>query len=158
MALFLLFVYFAYVICNYFGYWTSYVLQVTWQWLPFTNSARKDDLNLYHWVSHSTRWIITCDYFWACKLLLFNVYVSLLVQVRIVNGVLPTGDYSFAKYNKVAKFMLLLFVFVLPLQCLPFWFCCRIWFSKSSICCCAVCWYYQVHRRGVWKVFDRSCG
>ncbi|CAL5194548.1 unnamed protein product [Lathyrus oleraceus] len=43
--------------------------KVTWQWLPFTNSARKDDLNLYHWV-------------------------------RIVNGVLPTGDYSFAKYNK----------------------------------------------------------
>ncbi|GAU11316.1 hypothetical protein TSUD_343070 [Trifolium subterraneum] len=43
--------------------------EVTWQWLPFTNSARKDDLHLYHWV-------------------------------RIVNGVLPTGDYSFAKYNK----------------------------------------------------------
>ncbi|CAJ2631884.1 unnamed protein product [Trifolium pratense] len=43
--------------------------KVTWQWLPFTNSARKDDLHLYHWV-------------------------------RIVNGVLPTGDYSFAKYNK----------------------------------------------------------
>ncbi|MCI01622.1 SWR1-complex protein, partial [Trifolium medium] len=42
---------------------------VTWQWLPFTNSARKDDLHLYHWV-------------------------------RVVNGVLPTGDYSFAKYNK----------------------------------------------------------
>ncbi|WJX95437.1 swr complex subunit [Trifolium repens] len=43
--------------------------KVTWQWLPFTNSARKDDLHLYHWV-------------------------------RVVNGVLPTGDYSFAKYNK----------------------------------------------------------
>ncbi|WJX89910.1 swr complex subunit [Trifolium repens] len=24
--------------------------KVTWQWLPFTNSARKDDLHLYHWV------------------------------------------------------------------------------------------------------------
>jgi len=35
------------------------------------------------------------------------VYVSLLFQVRVVNGVLPTGDYSFAKYNKVAKFVLL---------------------------------------------------
>ncbi|GAU32855.1 hypothetical protein TSUD_209230 [Trifolium subterraneum] len=45
--------------------------EVTWQWLPFTNSARKDDLHLYHWV-------------------------------RVVNGVLPTGDYSFAKYNKVS--------------------------------------------------------
>ncbi|XP_057424066.1 SWR1-complex protein 4-like [Lotus japonicus] len=24
--------------------------KVSWQWLPFTNSARKDDLHLYHWV------------------------------------------------------------------------------------------------------------
>ncbi|KAK2968312.1 hypothetical protein RJ640_021701, partial [Escallonia rubra] len=44
-------------------------LQITWQWLPFTSSARKDNLQLYHWV-------------------------------RVVNGVPPTGDYSFAKYNK----------------------------------------------------------
>ncbi|XP_007051200.2 PREDICTED: SWR1-complex protein 4 [Theobroma cacao] len=43
--------------------------KITWQWLPFTSSARKDDLQLYHWV-------------------------------RVVNGVPPTGDYSFAKYNK----------------------------------------------------------
>ncbi|XP_010241543.1 PREDICTED: SWR1-complex protein 4 [Nelumbo nucifera] len=43
--------------------------KVTWQWLPFTSSARKDNLQLYHWV-------------------------------RVVNGVPPTGDYSFAKYNK----------------------------------------------------------
>ncbi|ESQ39366.1 hypothetical protein EUTSA_v10001452mg [Eutrema salsugineum] len=43
--------------------------KVVWQWLPFTNSARKDDLQLYHWV-------------------------------RVVNDVPPTGDYSFAKYNK----------------------------------------------------------
>lgn len=43
--------------------------KITWQWLPFTSSARKDNLQLYHWV-------------------------------RIVNGVPPTGDYSFAKYNK----------------------------------------------------------
>ncbi|KAK6118130.1 hypothetical protein DH2020_048114 [Rehmannia glutinosa] len=43
--------------------------KITWQWLPFTNSARKDDLQLYHWV-------------------------------RVVNGTPPTGDYSFAKYNK----------------------------------------------------------
>ncbi|KAK6803920.1 hypothetical protein RDI58_001704 [Solanum bulbocastanum] len=42
---------------------------ITWQWLPFTSSARKDNLLLYHWV-------------------------------RVVNGVPPTGDYSFAKYNK----------------------------------------------------------
>ncbi|RVW41525.1 SWR1-complex protein 4 [Vitis vinifera] len=39
------------------------------QWLPFTSSARTDNLQLYHWV-------------------------------RVVNGVPPTGDYSFAKYNK----------------------------------------------------------
>ncbi|KAH7578208.1 hypothetical protein ACOSQ2_000591 [Xanthoceras sorbifolium] len=43
--------------------------KITWQWLPFTNSARKDNLHLYHWV-------------------------------RVVNGIPPTGDYSFAKYNK----------------------------------------------------------
>ncbi|KAE9611872.1 putative transcription factor MYB-HB-like family [Lupinus albus] len=43
--------------------------KVTWKWLPFTNSARKDDLQLCHWV-------------------------------RVVNGDQPTGDYSFAKYNK----------------------------------------------------------
>lgn len=43
--------------------------KVTWQWLSFTNSARKDNLELYHWV-------------------------------RVVNGVPPTGDYPFAKYNK----------------------------------------------------------
>ncbi|KAE9593764.1 hypothetical protein Lal_00036312 [Lupinus albus] len=43
--------------------------KITWQWLPFTSSARKDNLQLYHWV-------------------------------RIINGVPPTGDYSFAKYNK----------------------------------------------------------
>ncbi|XP_057518846.1 SWR1-complex protein 4 [Amaranthus tricolor] len=43
--------------------------KVTWRWLSFTNSARKDNLELYHWV-------------------------------RVVNGVPPTGDYPFAKYNK----------------------------------------------------------
>ncbi|KAJ0977480.1 hypothetical protein J5N97_012954 [Dioscorea zingiberensis] len=43
--------------------------KVTWQWLPFTSSARTDNLQLYHWV-------------------------------RVVNGVPPTGDYAFAKYNK----------------------------------------------------------
>ncbi|XP_057782267.1 SWR1-complex protein 4 isoform X2 [Salvia miltiorrhiza] len=43
--------------------------KITWQWLPFSNSARKDNLQLYHWV-------------------------------RVVNSVPPTGDYSFAKYNK----------------------------------------------------------
>ncbi|KAB2617281.1 DNA methyltransferase 1-associated protein 1-like [Pyrus ussuriensis x Pyrus communis] len=43
--------------------------KITWQWLPFTSSARKDNLQLYHWV-------------------------------KVVNGIPPTGDYSFAKYNK----------------------------------------------------------
>lgn len=43
--------------------------KITWQWLPFTNSARTDNLQLCHWV-------------------------------RVVNGVPPTGDYQFAKYNK----------------------------------------------------------
>ncbi|KAL6610570.1 hypothetical protein ACP70R_040539 [Stipagrostis hirtigluma subsp. patula] len=42
---------------------------VKWQWLPFTSSARTDNLQLYHWV-------------------------------RVVNGVQPTGDYQFAKFNK----------------------------------------------------------
>ncbi|XP_077240446.1 myb-like transcription factor family protein [Tasmannia lanceolata] len=43
--------------------------KISWQWLPFTSSARTDNLQLYHWA-------------------------------RVVNGVPPTGDYSFAKYNK----------------------------------------------------------
>ncbi|XP_043708651.1 SWR1-complex protein 4-like isoform X2 [Telopea speciosissima] len=43
--------------------------KITWRWLPFTSSARTDNLQLCHWV-------------------------------RIVNDVPPTGDYSFAKYNK----------------------------------------------------------
>ncbi|XP_042516110.1 SWR1-complex protein 4-like [Macadamia integrifolia] len=43
--------------------------KITWKWLPFTSSARTDNLHLYHWV-------------------------------RVVNDVPPTGDYSFAKYNK----------------------------------------------------------
>ncbi|KAJ8485959.1 hypothetical protein OPV22_018444 [Ensete ventricosum] len=43
--------------------------KISWQWLPFTSSARTDTLQLYHWA-------------------------------RVVNGVPPTGDYSFAKYNK----------------------------------------------------------
>ncbi|KAJ7551439.1 hypothetical protein O6H91_06G015300 [Diphasiastrum complanatum] len=43
--------------------------KVSWQWLPFTSSARTDNLQLYHWV-------------------------------RAVDEVAPTGDYSFAKYNK----------------------------------------------------------
>jgi hypothetical protein len=32
---------------------TTYVrvhLQISWQWLPFTTSARSDNLQLYHWV------------------------------------------------------------------------------------------------------------
>ncbi|KAH7298103.1 hypothetical protein KP509_25G027000 [Ceratopteris richardii] len=43
--------------------------KITWQWLPFTSSARKDNLQLYHWV-------------------------------KLVDGVPPTGDYFFARYNK----------------------------------------------------------
>ncbi|PSR94696.1 SWR1-complex protein [Actinidia chinensis var. chinensis] len=44
--------------------------KITWRWLPFTNSAREDSLQLHHWV-------------------------------RVINGVPPTGDYSFAKHNKM---------------------------------------------------------
>lgn len=65
--------------------------KITWQWLPFTSSARKDNLQLYHWV-------------------------------RVVNGVPPTGDYSFAKYNKVYHgfflFLRVLLYMVLNLLCL----------------------------------------
>ncbi|KAH9311434.1 hypothetical protein KI387_026469, partial [Taxus chinensis] len=43
--------------------------KISWQWLPFTSSARRDNLELYHWV-------------------------------KVVNGIRPTGDYAFAKYNK----------------------------------------------------------
>lgn len=43
--------------------------KISWQWLPFTSSARKDNLQLCHWV-------------------------------KIVDGVPPSGDYYFARYNK----------------------------------------------------------
>ncbi|CAM6121282.1 unnamed protein product [Calypogeia fissa] len=46
--------------------------KVVWQWHPFTNSARGDNLQLYHWV-------------------------------RVVDGVQPTGDYAFSKYNKAVE-------------------------------------------------------
>lgn len=50
-----------------------------------------------------------------------------LLQVRVVNGVPPTGDYSFAKYNKVNASVLFIF---------SFYFLClfQIWvYSLSSI-------------------------
>ncbi|EFJ07255.1 hypothetical protein SELMODRAFT_272226 [Selaginella moellendorffii] len=43
--------------------------KISWQWLPFANSARTDGLQLSHWV-------------------------------RVVDSVVPTGDYAFAKYNR----------------------------------------------------------
>ncbi|CAN6830036.1 unnamed protein product [Brassica oleracea] len=54
--------------------------KVAWQWLPVKSSARKDDLQLYHWVS--------------------SFSVELYLLHKVVNDVPPTGDYSFAKYNK----------------------------------------------------------
>ncbi|KAG0568337.1 hypothetical protein M758_6G010600 [Ceratodon purpureus] len=44
--------------------------KISWQWLPFSTSARTDNLQLYHWV-------------------------------RIIDDSQPSGDYAFAKYNKV---------------------------------------------------------
>lgn len=35
-----------------------FTLQITWQWLSFTNSARKDNLQLYHWVSSSVNFLL----------------------------------------------------------------------------------------------------
>lgn len=47
-----------------------------------------------------------------------NCYLSLAIQVRVINGVPPTGDYSFAKYNKVNASVL--FVFMHALHCFNF--------------------------------------
>ncbi|PRQ25553.1 hypothetical protein RchiOBHm_Chr6g0284911 [Rosa chinensis] len=41
--------------------------QITWQWLPFTNSAQKDDLKLYHWVNFCTPKV---------KLYIFNLVLT----------------------------------------------------------------------------------
>lgn len=86
-------------------------MQITWQWLSFTNSARIDNLQLSHWVCYLLLYLI-----WWCdsgngnalsvdQLCFSKTQVPWLVffffQVRVVNGVPPTGDYSFAKYNKV---------------------------------------------------------
>lgn len=37
---------------------------------------------------------------------MLNKMVCQILQVRVVNGTPPTGDYSFAKYNKVNSWML----------------------------------------------------
>ncbi|GAV72631.1 LOW QUALITY PROTEIN: hypothetical protein CFOL_v3_16119, partial [Cephalotus follicularis] len=50
------------------------VEKISWEWFSFTSSARKDNLQLYHWV-------------------------------RVVNGVPPTGDYSFASLFHVTQFV-----------------------------------------------------
>ncbi|KDO86887.1 hypothetical protein CISIN_1g0112712mg, partial [Citrus sinensis] len=82
--------------------------KITWQWLPFTNSARKDNLQLYHWVGFGNFWKCFHELgkrsflMWGVVYnIFFNFFgVSHAFQVRVVNGVPPTGDYSFAKYNK----------------------------------------------------------
>lgn len=43
-----------------------------------------------------------------------------MIQVRVVNGVPPTGDYSFAKYNKVSTHFV--FIFLLCSYLLSKWF------------------------------------
>lgn len=96
-------------------------IQITWQWLPFTNSARKDNLQLYHWVGFGNFW--KCFHELGKRSFLmwgvvYNIFfknffgVSHAFQVRVVNGVPPTGDYSFAKYNKVLQFSLLFALFL----------------------------------------------
>lgn len=77
--------------------------QVAWQWLPFTSSARTDNLQLYHWVC---LWCFT-NVVYILKHLVWptcwlTVFLTLLFQVRVVNNVPPTGDYDFAKYNTVS--------------------------------------------------------
>ena len=78
-------------------------LQVAWQWLPFTSSARTDNLQLYHWVC---LWCFTnVPYIFKYLVWLthrLTVPPALLFQVRVVNSVPPTGDYDFAKYNTVS--------------------------------------------------------
>ncbi|XP_009118835.1 SWR1-complex protein 4 isoform X1 [Brassica rapa] len=69
--------------------------KVAWQWLPIKSSARKDDLQLYHWVISSLP--ICCE---SLSISFFLMPFLLSSQVRVVNGVPPTADYSFAKYNK----------------------------------------------------------
>lgn len=100
-------------------------IQITWQWLPFTNSARKDNLQLYHWVGLGNFWKCfheLCKRSFLMRGVVYGILILILIffffcashafQVRVVNGVPPTGDYSFAKYNKVLKFSLLFALFL----------------------------------------------
>ncbi|KAI5398966.1 hypothetical protein KIW84_064366 [Lathyrus oleraceus] len=134
--------------------------KVTWQWLPFKHSARKDDLQLSHWIHENLnsaafsmmrilrewerakestwhgnqnvdKWVFakilmkTCfeqkrldvssrafermDLYGSIMIVLpghvndpkmATLHLPLLLQqVKVVNGVPPSGDYSFAKYN-----------------------------------------------------------
>jgi hypothetical protein len=74
-------------------------LQVAWRWLPFTTSARTDSLQLSHWVC--LWWFTNVACILKYLVCVLTVLLALLFQVRVVNGVLPTGDYDFAKYNTV---------------------------------------------------------
>ncbi|KAI5398975.1 swr complex subunit [Lathyrus oleraceus] len=134
--------------------------KVTWQWLPFKHSARKDDLQLSHWIHENLnsaafsmmqilrewerakestwhgnqnvdKWVFAKILMKTCYeqkrldvsshafermdlhgsiMIVFPGHVNdpkmatlhlplLLQQVKVVNGVPPSGDYSFAKYN-----------------------------------------------------------
>lgn len=90
-------------------------------------------------------------------LIVFCFVISL--QVRVVNGVPPTADYSFAKYNKVL-FSFLFFYFswvsfeLLLLSSLPFCFFSSLFIIPLSFN--AVSWYLEIHRRWVWESFNGS--
>ncbi|TQD78494.1 hypothetical protein C1H46_035947 [Malus baccata] len=80
--------------------------KITWQWLPFTSSARKDNLQLYHWVGfvpYVLNLALCFQITWQWLPFTSSARkdnLQLYHWVRVVNGVPPIGDYSFAKYNK----------------------------------------------------------
>nr|KYP65676.1 SWR1-complex protein 4 [Cajanus cajan] len=61
--------------------------KVTWQWLPFTSSTRKDNLHLYHWVRVVNGVPPTGDYFFA----------NLLAVVQSVD-IIKYTDEEYDKY------------------------------------------------------------
>jgi hypothetical protein len=62
----------------------NYEFQITWQWLPFTSSARKDNLQLYHWVSFEIYiYIYTCSQFVSRKVSVTDLHGLFIYHCRL---------------------------------------------------------------------------
>lgn len=132
-------------------------IQITWQWLPFTNSARKDNLQLYHWVGFGN--------FWKCfhelgkrSFLMWGVVYNIFFKIFLVFRMLFRSELwmvshlrvttllpSITRYCNFLSYLLCFFNFISMAE------------SIYLFGMYAVCWCCQIHWWGVWEVFNWSC-